>query len=70
MTGDPEGGIGEWGFAALLEVDGRRLLPDTGARPDTVSRNAELGIDLSDKCDAVIRHGSSLAHLRQARRSL
>ncbi len=29
-------GIGESGFAALLEVDGRKLLVDTSARPDTV----------------------------------
>jgi len=25
LAGNPEHGIGEWGFAALLEVDGRRL---------------------------------------------
>ena len=29
-------GLGEWGFAALVEADGRRLLFDTGARPETV----------------------------------
>src|SRR5262245_46861959 len=29
-------GVGEWGFAALVEADGRRILFDTGARPDTV----------------------------------
>jgi len=41
-------GIGEWGFAALVEADGRQLLVDTGAKPDTVLQNArELGIDLS-----------------------
>ena len=28
-------GIGEWGFAALVEVDGYRVLFDTGAREDT-----------------------------------
>jgi 7,8-dihydropterin-6-yl-methyl-4-(beta-D-ribofuranosyl)aminobenzene 5'-phosphate synthase len=40
-------GVGEWGFAAPVEVDGRRLLFDTGARPETVLQNArELGIDL------------------------
>jgi hypothetical protein len=33
-------GVGEWGFAALVEVDGRRLLFDTGARPETVLDNA------------------------------
>src|SRR5688572_20868008 len=57
LAGDPGRGIGEWGFAALLEVDGRRLLIDTGERPETVLRNAlELGIDLSDVTDLVITH--------------
>jgi 7,8-dihydropterin-6-yl-methyl-4-(beta-D-ribofuranosyl)aminobenzene 5'-phosphate synthase len=50
-------GIGEWGFAALLEVDGRVLLFDTGARPETVLRNSqELGIDLSRVTDVVLTH--------------
>lgn len=48
-------GVGEWGFAAVVEVDGRRLLFDTGARPRTVLDNAhELGIDLSDITDVVL----------------
>ena len=43
-----EPGIGEWGFSALVEVDGHRILFDTGARPDTVLKNAgELGVDLA-----------------------
>ena len=50
-------GIGEWGFAALLEADGRRLLIDTGDRPETVLHNAtELGIDLSTVTDVVLTH--------------
>lgn len=50
-------GIGEWGFSALVEVDGRRLLFDTGARSETVLRNAqELGVDLSNVTDVVITH--------------
>lgn len=50
-------GIGEWGYAALIEVDGRRLLFDTGGRPDTVLQNArELGLDLSDIDTAVLSH--------------
>lgn len=57
LAGDLGRGIGEWGFAALLEVDGRRLLVDTGERPETVLRNAlELGIDLSNVTDLVITH--------------
>jgi 7,8-dihydropterin-6-yl-methyl-4-(beta-D-ribofuranosyl)aminobenzene 5'-phosphate synthase len=50
-------GIGEWGFAALIEADGRRLLFDTGYRPETVLQNArELGIDLSTVTDVVLSH--------------
>jgi 7,8-dihydropterin-6-yl-methyl-4-(beta-D-ribofuranosyl)aminobenzene 5'-phosphate synthase len=60
VAGDPGGGIGEWGFAALLEVDGRRLLIDAGGRPETVLHNAaELGINLSDVTDVVITHNHS-----------
>lgn len=52
-----ENGIGEWGFAAVLEADGRRLLIDTGARPETVLKNvAEMKIDLSDITDVVLTH--------------
>jgi 7,8-dihydropterin-6-yl-methyl-4-(beta-D-ribofuranosyl)aminobenzene 5'-phosphate synthase len=50
-------GIGEWGFAALVEADGHRILFDTGARPDTVLINArELGVDLSDVTDVILSH--------------
>ena len=50
-------GIGEWGFAALIEADGQRLLIDTGARAETVLKNAaELGLDLSGVTDVVITH--------------
>ncbi len=34
-------GIGEWGFSALVEVDGRRILFDTGEGPGTVFNNAK-----------------------------
>lgn len=50
-------GIGEWGFAALVEVDGYRVLFDTGAREETVLRNAEeLGVDLAGVTDVVLSH--------------
>jgi 7,8-dihydropterin-6-yl-methyl-4-(beta-D-ribofuranosyl)aminobenzene 5'-phosphate synthase len=50
-------GIGEWGFAALVEVDGHKVLFDTGARPDTVLQNAAaLKIDLSQVTDVVLSH--------------
>jgi 7,8-dihydropterin-6-yl-methyl-4-(beta-D-ribofuranosyl)aminobenzene 5'-phosphate synthase len=58
LAGNPgERGIGEWGYAALVEADGRRILFDTGARPDTVLRNArEMGIDLSSVSEVVVTH--------------
>ncbi len=57
---NPSGGIGEWGFSGLLEVDGRRLLIDTGLRAETVLRNAEdLRIDLSTVTDVVLTHNHS-----------
>ena len=57
LSGNPAGGIGEWGFAGLLEVDGRRLLIDTGLRAETVLRNAEeLRIDLSAVEEVVLTH--------------
>lgn len=50
-------GIGEWGFAALVEADGKKILFDTGARPNTVLENAkELKIDLSDVQDVILSH--------------
>ncbi len=52
-----DAGLGEWGFAALVEVDGQRILFDTGARPDTVAQNArELKIDLAGVRDVVLSH--------------
>lgn len=50
-------GVGEWGFAALVEADGHRILVDTGARPETVLTNVrELHIDLSDVRDVILTH--------------
>ena len=50
-------GVGEWGFAALVEADGQQLLVDTGARPETVLQNArELKIDLSQVREVVLTH--------------
>ncbi|HUU33094.1 MAG TPA: MBL fold metallo-hydrolase [Vicinamibacterales bacterium] len=57
LVGSAREGVGEWGFAAVLEVDGRRWLIDTGARAETVLQNAaELKVDLSDITDVVITH--------------
>jgi 7,8-dihydropterin-6-yl-methyl-4-(beta-D-ribofuranosyl)aminobenzene 5'-phosphate synthase len=66
-------GIGEWGFAALVEADGRRLLFDAGYRPETVLNNArELGIDLSGVSDVVLshHHGDHIGGLVTLRREL
>jgi 7,8-dihydropterin-6-yl-methyl-4-(beta-D-ribofuranosyl)aminobenzene 5'-phosphate synthase len=53
-------GIGEWGFSALVEADGHRILFDTGARPDTVLNNAkELGVDLASITDVILSHNHS-----------
>jgi 7,8-dihydropterin-6-yl-methyl-4-(beta-D-ribofuranosyl)aminobenzene 5'-phosphate synthase len=50
-------GIGEWGFAALIEADGHKILVDTGARPETVLSNArELKMDLGQVQDVVLTH--------------
>jgi 7,8-dihydropterin-6-yl-methyl-4-(beta-D-ribofuranosyl)aminobenzene 5'-phosphate synthase len=65
-------GVGEWGFAALVEADGHRILFDTGNRPDTVLLNAKtMGIDLSNVHEVVLSHNhgdhtGGLVKLREA----
>jgi 7,8-dihydropterin-6-yl-methyl-4-(beta-D-ribofuranosyl)aminobenzene 5'-phosphate synthase len=66
-------GMGEWGFSALVEADGRRILFDTGLRPETVLQNArDLGIDLSNVTDVVLshHHGDHTGGLLALRREL
>ena len=73
LAGNLQKGIGEWGFAALVEVDGRRLLFDTGQRPNTVRDNArELGVELADITDIVLshHHGDHVGGLLTLRRAL
>jgi 7,8-dihydropterin-6-yl-methyl-4-(beta-D-ribofuranosyl)aminobenzene 5'-phosphate synthase len=49
--------LGEWGYSALVEVDGHRFLFDTGAHPDVVLKNSEtMGIDLSSIEDVILSH--------------
>ena len=56
LVGEPAG-VGEWGFSALVEADGHRILVDTGAHPDTVLENArDLGIDLSNVHEVILTH--------------
>jgi 7,8-dihydropterin-6-yl-methyl-4-(beta-D-ribofuranosyl)aminobenzene 5'-phosphate synthase len=59
----------DWGYAALVEYGGRRILFDTGNNADVFEHNVkELGVDLRN-LDAVVishRHGdhtSGLTHL-------
>ena len=65
-------GFGEWGFAALVEVDGKRILFDTGAHPETVLNNArDLRVDLSTLTDVILSHNhldhtAGLMRLRRA----
>ena len=73
LVGNANAGVGEWGFAAVLEVDGRRLLVDAGARADTVLDNAaELKVDLASITDMVIthNHGDHTGGLLVLRREL
>ena len=56
MLADDDG-IGEWGFSALVEADGHRILFDTGAHPDTVRRNLrDLRMNLADVRDVILSH--------------
>lgn len=51
------GFTGEWGFAALVEIEGKRTLFDTGARPETVLNNLrEMKIDLAGVPDVILTH--------------
>jgi 7,8-dihydropterin-6-yl-methyl-4-(beta-D-ribofuranosyl)aminobenzene 5'-phosphate synthase len=57
LGGDPYEGDGEWGYSALVEVDGHKILYDTGLSADLVLRNAKaLKIELSDVEDVVLSH--------------
>jgi 7,8-dihydropterin-6-yl-methyl-4-(beta-D-ribofuranosyl)aminobenzene 5'-phosphate synthase len=50
-------GKGEWGFSALVEADGRKILFDTGTDSTLAISNAKLfGIDLSDVKVLVLSH--------------
>jgi len=66
-------GIGEWGYAALVEVDGNQILFDTGYRPQTVLQNAkELGVDLSRVEHVILshNHGDHTGGLETLRKAL
>ena len=49
--------IGEWGFSAIIEADGKRILFDTGSREKTVLENArELKINLENIDNFFLSH--------------
>ena len=49
--------LGEWGFSALIEADGQRILFDTGSRENTVLQNAkELNVDLGTIDNVFLSH--------------
>jgi 7,8-dihydropterin-6-yl-methyl-4-(beta-D-ribofuranosyl)aminobenzene 5'-phosphate synthase len=56
----------DWGYAALVEYGGKRILFDTGNSPDILAQNARVkGVDLS-KLDFVVmshRHGDHMGGL-------
>lgn len=56
----------DWGFAALLEVNGKRILFDTGDNPDILAQNVKAaGVDLT-RLDFVVishRHGDHVGGL-------
>ncbi|MFC1935459.1 MBL fold metallo-hydrolase [Chloroflexota bacterium] len=51
------GFLAEWGFSILVEVDGARILVDTGASFSAVHNAQLLGIDLSTVDRIVLSHG-------------
>ncbi len=56
----------DWGFAALVEVNGKRILFDTGDNPDIFAQNVKTaGVDLTRLDFAVIshRHGDHMGGL-------
>jgi len=72
LVGDTTG-IGEWGFSALIEADGHRVLLDTGLHPETVLQNArDLKIDLSGVQEVILthNHGDHVGGLLTLRREL
>jgi 7,8-dihydropterin-6-yl-methyl-4-(beta-D-ribofuranosyl)aminobenzene 5'-phosphate synthase len=52
--------LGEWGFSALVEADGHRILFDTGAHSDVVLKNTRtLGVDLTTVPEVILSHSHS-----------
>ena len=45
----------DWGYAALVEINGKRILFDTGNNPDVLEQNAKAAHH--QKLCALVRHG-------------
>jgi len=57
----------DWGFSALIEAGGKRILFDTGNNPDTLAHNAQArGVDLASLDFVVVshRHGDHMGGMR------
>jgi 7,8-dihydropterin-6-yl-methyl-4-(beta-D-ribofuranosyl)aminobenzene 5'-phosphate synthase len=55
--GKPSAMQKDWGFAALIEYGGKRILFDTGDNPDILANNAKAkGVDLSNLDFVVLSH--------------
>lgn len=55
--GKPSGMEQDWGYSALIEYSGRRILFDTGDNPDILARNAHVAhVDLSRLDFVVLSH--------------
>ncbi|MBM4453869.1 MAG: MBL fold metallo-hydrolase, partial [Chloroflexi bacterium] len=65
--------LAEWGLSVLVEVDGYKVLLDTGLGISTFYNAAVMGIDLSQIDKIVLSHGhrdhtGGLRHVLQASR--
>ncbi len=56
-VGLPNGLIGEWGLALLVETAGTKILFDTGERGNLLANAAALGINLREVDALVMSHG-------------
>jgi 7,8-dihydropterin-6-yl-methyl-4-(beta-D-ribofuranosyl)aminobenzene 5'-phosphate synthase len=57
LAGDGHEGVGEWGYSALVEVDGHKIVYDTGASPNIALNNARLlKVNLADVDDVILSH--------------
>jgi 7,8-dihydropterin-6-yl-methyl-4-(beta-D-ribofuranosyl)aminobenzene 5'-phosphate synthase len=56
-VGTSQGIVGEWGLSIFIEVNGMRILFDTGERGSLLNNAAAMGIDLKSMEALVLSHG-------------